>query len=112
MDRANHAIELKRLSCTRGAVETPVPSHRGPFSEANPARLILIDDHAILREGLIALSNMESDLKVVGQAGTIAEGLAVAQAHHPDLILTDLALPGSTGLQGIVEFRSRVPASK
>jgi DNA-binding NarL/FixJ family response regulator len=96
----------------RGAVETPVPSHRGPFSEANPARLILIDDHAILREGLIALSNMENDLKVVGQAATIAEGLAVAQAHHPDLILTDLALPGSTGLQGIVEFRSRVPASK
>jgi DNA-binding NarL/FixJ family response regulator len=87
-------------------------SNRGPFSETNPARLILVDDHAILREGLIALSNMESDLKVVGQAANISEGLTVAQATHPDLIITDLALPGATGLQGIVEFRQKVPASK
>lgn len=86
--------------------------HRGSFSETNPARLILIDDHAILREGLIALSNMENDLKVVGQAATIAEGLQVAQTVLPDLIITDLALPGATGLQGIVEFRQRVPAAK
>jgi DNA-binding NarL/FixJ family response regulator len=87
-------------------------SPKGAFSESHPARLILIDDHAILREGLIALSNMESDLKVVGQAANVAEGLAVAQATQPDLIITDLALPGATGLQGIVEFRQRVPASK
>ena len=60
--------------------------HRGVFSETNPARLILVDDHAILREGLIALSNMEVDLKVVGQAATIAEGLLVAQSMQPDLI--------------------------
>src|SRR5579871_838249 len=86
--------------------------HRGAFSETNPARLILIDDHAILREGLIALSNMENDLKVVGQAATIAEGLLVAQSVQPDLIITDLALPGATGLQGIVEFRQRIPTAK
>src|SRR5579859_8283840 len=89
---------------SRGAEMVP----RSCFSEVRPARLILIDDHAILREGLIALSNMESDLKVVGQAATIAEGLAVAQATLPDLIITDLALPGSTGLQGIVEFRQLI----
>src|SRR5579864_3481146 len=93
------------------AQEAIGPAHRGPFSETNPARLILVDDHAILREGLIALSNMESDLEVVGQAATIAEGLAVAQATSPDLIITDLALPGVTGLQGIVEFRQQVPAA-
>jgi DNA-binding NarL/FixJ family response regulator len=87
-------------------------SRRSSFSESNPARLILIDDHAILREGLIALSNMESDLKVVGQAATIAEGLAVAQSTLPDLIVTDLALPGVTGLQGIVEFRQQIPTAK
>ena len=98
----------------RGGYETTTIeiTHKRPFSEANPARLRLIDDHAILREGLIALSNMESDLKVVGQAATIAEGLSVAQATLPDLIITDLALPGSTGLQGIVEFRQQVPTAK
>ena len=96
----------------RGVSETIGLASRGPFSDTHPARLILIDDHAILREGLIALSNMESDLRVIGQAATIAEGLTVAQATLPDLIITDLALPGATGLQGIVEFRQRVPSAK
>lgn len=96
----------------RGARETINLNSRPPFSDSNPARMILIDDHAILREGLIALSNMESDLSVVGQAASIAEGLTVAQSVQPDLIITDLALPGATGLQGIVEFRQRVPAAK
>jgi DNA-binding NarL/FixJ family response regulator len=82
------------------------------FSEAKPARLVLIDDHAILREGLIALSEMERDLKVVGQAGTIVEGLKVAMSARPDLIITDLSLPGSTGLQGIVELRQGCPGSR
>ena len=82
------------------------------FSEAKPARLMLIDDHAILREGLIALSEMERDLKVVGQAGSIAEGLRTAMATRPDLIITDLSLPGSTGLQGIVELRQGCPESR
>ena len=96
----------------RGGHETIEVGRRRSFSESSPARLILVDDHAILREGLIALSNMESDLEVVGQAATIAEGLAVAQATSPDLIITDLALPGVTGLQGIVEFRQQVPSAK
>lgn len=76
------------------------------------SRLILVDDHAILREGLIALSEMESDLQVVGQAGSIAEGVAVAIAQQPDLIVTDLSLPGAVGLQGIVEFRERCPRAR
>ncbi len=82
------------------------------FSETKPARVVLIDDHAILREGLIALSELEGDLKVVGQAGCIADGLGVVLATRPDLIITDISLPGSTGLQGIVELRSRCPESR
>jgi DNA-binding NarL/FixJ family response regulator len=82
------------------------------ISAACPARIVLVDDHAILREGLIALSEMECDLKVVGQAGSMAEGITVAMAEKPDLIVTDLSLPGSTGLQGIVEFRQRCPEAR
>jgi DNA-binding NarL/FixJ family response regulator len=81
-------------------------------SAAAPARLVLVDDHAILREGLIALSQMEPDLKVVGQAGSIAEGLAVAVTTQPDLIITDLSMPGATGVQGIIEFHQRCPVSR
>jgi len=82
------------------------------FSQSNPARLVLIDDHAILREGLIALSEMEPDLKVVGQAGGIAEGVSVVTATRPDIIITDISLPGATGLQGIVELRQRCPEAR
>jgi DNA-binding NarL/FixJ family response regulator len=81
-------------------------------SKSKLSRVVLIDDHAILREGLIALCNMEHDLEVVGQAATLTEAIAVAEATQPDLIVTDLALAGATGLQGIVEFRSRIPAAK
>lgn len=87
-------------------------THQVHFSTERPARIVLVDDHAILREGLIALSEMESDLKVVGQAGSIAEGVAVAMATLPDLIITDLSLPGATGVQGIVEFHQRCPDSR
>ncbi len=89
---------------------TPIPSMR-PTIE-NPARLVLIDDHAILREGVTALTELEGDLRVVGQASTVAEGLAVAAQCKPDLIITDLALPGATGLQSIIELRRQSSESR
>lgn len=78
----------------------------------NPARIVLIDDHAILREGVMALAELEGDLRVVGQAGTVAEGLAVAAQCKPDLIITDLALPGATGLQSLIELRRQSTDSR
>src|SRR3569833_692967 len=76
-------------------------------SKSNVSRIVLIDDHAILREGLITLSNMENDLEVVGQAASLTQAIAVAEATQPDLIVTDLALAGATGQKGIDEIRSR-----
>jgi DNA-binding NarL/FixJ family response regulator len=70
-------------------------------------RILLVDDHTILREGLCALIELESDLAVVGQAGSIAEALLRAEALRPDLIITDISLPGATGVQGLVELRAR-----
>jgi len=75
-------------------------------------RIMLVDDHAILREGLSALLELESDLKVVGQAGSIPEAVENATLLNPDLIITDLSLPGATGMQGIVELRARAPHAR
>jgi DNA-binding NarL/FixJ family response regulator len=81
-------------------------------SAAEPARLVLVDDQTILREGLIALTEMEGDMRVVGQAGTIAEGIALAAELAPDLLITDLSLPVAIGMRGILEFRQRYPTAQ
>ena len=76
---------------------------------ANPARIVLIEDHAILRDGLRALLELEPDLQVVGEAGTAAEGARVTRACNPTLIITDLAMPGGLGLRAIDELRAACP---
>jgi len=70
------------------------------------ARIVLIEDHAILRDGLRALIEMESDLRVVGEAASGADGVRVAQSAQPTLVITDLAMPGGSGLRYIDELRA------
>ena len=57
-----------------------------------------IRDQAMVLGALSALLEIESDLEVVGQARTGAEALALALKHHPDVIVTDIEMPGMTGL--------------
>ena len=73
------------------------------------ARIVLVEDHAILREGLRALIELEPDLKVVGEASTGAEGVRVVQSSNPTLVITDLAMPGGSGLRTIDELRAVCP---
>lgn len=75
-------------------------------------RVLLIDDHAILREGLRALINVETDLEVVGQVGSIAEAVEIAGSLDPGLIITDIRLPVATGMQDIAELRSSWPGAR
>jgi len=60
-------------------------------------RLLLIDDHTVVREGLRSLLSFESDLQVVGAAASVAEGIELVSLHHPDLIVSDLTMPGCSG---------------
>jgi len=73
------------------------------------ATIVLVEDHAILREGLRALIELEPDLKVVGEAGTGAEAVRVVQGASPTLVITDLAMPGGSGLRTIDELRAVCP---
>jgi DNA-binding NarL/FixJ family response regulator len=61
-------------------------------------RVLLVDDHAVLRGGLKALLNLEADLDVAGEAGTGEEALELARTLRPDVIVMDLAMPGMGGL--------------
>ena len=62
-------------------------------------RLVLVEDHAILREGLRALLELESDLKVVGEATNGLDALPTVESLAPCLVITDIALPGRSGIE-------------
>jgi NarL family two-component system response regulator LiaR len=66
--------------------------------------VLIADDHAVVRIGLRALIDSEPGMRVVGEAGDGAEMLRLARLHHPDVILTDLVMPGLSGLEALEQL--------
>jgi CheY-like chemotaxis protein len=62
-------------------------------------RLLIVEDHVIMREGLVSLLVSQPDFEVIGEAGTVAEAISLSQELKPDLILMDYGLPDGTGLE-------------
>lgn len=75
-------------------------------------RILIADDHGVLRAGLKVLLNAESDMEVVGEASDGLEAMAKARELCPDVILLDVTMPGTGGLQAIRHIRKVSPASK
>ena len=82
---------------------------RPGMSMTAPTRILLVDDHAILRRGMTLLIAREPDLEVVAEAGTIADALAEAGRTSPDLAILDIHLPDGSGIAAIGPLRERVP---
>ena len=72
-------------------------------------RLLIADDHALVRRGVRLILDAEPDLTVVAEAADGAEALAEALAHQPDLAILDVAMPRLTGLQATREIKARAP---
>ena len=66
-------------------------------SEQPPIRLVVVDDHILFREGLIAIVRSAPDVEVVGQAGSVSEAIELVRTIKPDIILMDFGLPDGTG---------------
>ncbi len=77
-----------------------------------PIRLFLIDDHTLLRRGLVALLSQHADLCVVGEAGDAGQALRQLPQLQPDVILLDNHLPGVRGIDAIAGLREASPASR
>lgn len=73
-------------------------------------RVLLVDDHPFMRAGLGQLIDCQPDLLVGGEAGNPAEALQALARQQPDLILTDLTMPGRSGLEFIKDLRAAHPA--
>jgi two-component system response regulator NreC len=71
----------------------------GDTRSRQPIRLLLVDDHVVLRAGLCALLQRQPDLVVVGEAGTGSEAVQLARVARPDVVLMDLAMPGKGGIE-------------
>lgn len=75
-------------------------------------RILTIDDHPLVREGICAMLEVEPDLAVVGEAGDVDSGLAQFRSLLPDVVLVDLQMPGCNGIEFIRRLRGEFPAAK
>jgi DNA-binding NarL/FixJ family response regulator len=75
-------------------------------------RILLVDDHDIVRLGLMTLLNDEPDMEVVGEASTAAEAVSTAKKLQPDVVLMDIRLPGEGGIEAARQITQQVPKSK
>ena len=71
--------------------------------------VLVVDDHALVREGLSTVLDLQPDLSVVGTAATVTEAQAAHDQHSPDVVVTDLQLPDGTGLDIVRRLRARRP---
>src|SRR6266545_7599343 len=75
-------------------------------------KVMIVDDHEVVREGLRALLNRRTGMTVVAEAGTVAQAIDVAAREKPDVIVMDVRLPDGTGVEACREIRSHHPSTK
>jgi DNA-binding NarL/FixJ family response regulator len=73
---------------------------------ADPVKVLLVDDHQVVRRGLRTFLEVQDDIEVVGEAGDGEEGVARAEELRPDVVLMDVRMPGSDGIEALRRLRS------
>ena len=78
----------------------------------NRIRLMICDDHPIVREGLVAVLSQEPDMEVIAQASNGKEAIELYRIHKPDVTLLDFVMPEMNGLQALIAIRTEFPNAK
>ena len=90
---------------TRIIVRVPLSnartSHVTDRRPSRPLRLLVVDDHEVVRQGLVALLDRREGFQVVAEAGTVAEAIEQARRFQPDIVVMDVRLPGRLGDRGL-----------
>jgi DNA-binding NarL/FixJ family response regulator len=80
--------------------------------EASPIRILVVDDHPVVREGVAMLVGGQPDMSIVGQASNGREAIQQFRAHHPDIVLMDLQMPEMNGFDALIAIRDEVPEAR
>ena len=75
-------------------------------------RVLIVEDHAVVRSGLRRILDAESDVEVVGEAGTVREAVFEARSSKPDVILMDVVMPEQSGIEGAPEVLKEAPEAR
>ena len=81
-------------------------------TDSGPIQILTVDDHALLREGIAALVNGESDMKLVAEASNGQEAIEKFRLHRPDVTLMDLQMPALNGIEAIIGIRAEFPDAR
>src|SRR6476619_1306979 len=79
---------------------------------ARTLRLLVVDDHEVVRQGLVALLDRRPGFQVVAEAGTVEEAIAQARLHQPDIVVMDVRLPDGSGVEACREIRAELPETR
>ena len=83
-----------------------------PTEGSAPRTLLVVDDHEVVRQGLVALLDRRTGFQVVAEAGTAAEAVEQARRFQPDLVVMDVRLPDGSGIEACREIRSELPNTR
>jgi DNA-binding NarL/FixJ family response regulator len=81
-------------------------------NDTAPIRVLLVDDHAVVRMGLKVFFDLQDDIEVVGEASDGSEGVAMARRLRPDVVLMDLLMPNMDGLTAIARIKAELPETE
>ena len=77
-----------------------------------PLRVVIADDHSVVRRGLRQLLEAETGLEVVAEAGDVESAMRYVRGHHPDVLVLDLNMPGGSSLEAIPDIRAQAPSTQ